>query len=123
MKTDTEQDKSEILLQPPKSGGDLAATKSHEQEIAIINTQEPSVWRTIGRLLREAIFIVFFIGLHWIIKWWLIKTNQEHEWWAEYLLIVSTWYAVIAFTVIFGSELIVQCKRAIEFVWKNIRNK
>jgi len=40
-----------------------------------------------------------------VIKWWLSKTQQGGEWWATYLSSVSILFAVVAFTVIFGSEL------------------
>ena len=84
---------------------------------------EPNVWRTLGRLLHETIYIVFFIGLHWVIKWWLVKTHQDQDWWAQYLLTASIVFAIIAFTVIFGCELVVDCKHAIRFAYNELWKK
>jgi hypothetical protein len=88
---------------------------SHSKE-----SSEPNVWRAVGRLAHESIYIIFFIGTHWAIKWWLVKTHQEQEWWAKYLLNISIAFAVAAFTVIFGVELIVDCKRAIQYAYKEL---
>ena len=123
MKKSDRKDGTEILNPPTSSGDKLAVFESQSQGITTNRLEEPKVWRTIGRLLLEAIYILFFIGLHWLIKWWLTKTDQMHEWWATYLLTVSIFFALILFTVIFGSEVIVDCKHAIEFAWRRVLNK
>ena len=98
---------------------------NHDKEKVVEEGQDslPSIWRTLGRLLHESLYIVFFVGLHWIIKWWLSKTQQGDEWWATYLSSVSILFAVVAFTVIFGSELILDCRQIIVFVLKAFRGK
>ena len=82
------------------------------------NQSAPSIWRTLGRLLHESVYILFFVGVHKLIRWWLITTEQDQEWWARYLLQLSIAFAVIAFTVIFGSELVVDCKVALLFAYR-----
>jgi hypothetical protein len=84
---------------------------------------EPKIGRTLGRLLHEFVYIVFFMGLHWVIKWMLTETHQGNEKWALYLLYVSKVYALTAFTIIFGAELAVDCVRAVKFALRQIRKK
>jgi hypothetical protein len=96
---------------------------NRQQVSGVYDVTEPTIWRTIGRLLHETLYIGFFSGLHWVINWGLVKTHQDQEWSAQYLVHVSKAFAVIAFTVIFGSELIVQCKNAILFAYNEVWKK
>lgn len=104
---------SNARLQGGKSPGSIASYHKSNLERKKNQILEPSIWRTLGRLLHEFVFIVFFIGTHWIIKLSLITTKQQSEWWARYLIDVSRIYAGVAFTVVFGAELIMDCKQAI----------
>lgn len=114
------KDRTEDLNIPSHPNSEQINIVNQVNSLATNSVEEPSVWRTIGRLFTEAIFIFAYIGVHGLIKWWLVKTGQEGEWWAQYLLTVSVFFAIIAFTVIFGCELIVNCKRAIKFAWNNL---
>jgi hypothetical protein len=120
----TKDRKTNDLFSPDVSSRSIVV-RNDSQELERIRTEalEPSIWRTLGRLLHEFIFIAFFIGIHWLIKQVLIRTQQEHEWWAIYLLYVSIIYAAIAFTIIFGAELIVDCKRAVQSAIRRIREE
>jgi hypothetical protein len=111
---------SSDLLRTPEN---LPSEAKEEEIISAENGVHPSAWHIIGRLLHESIYTLFFIGLHWVMKIWLIFTGQENEWWAQYLLTLSIIFALIAFTIIFGCELLVDCKRAIEYLLKNFRRK
>ena len=123
MRTTDRKNQAEILHPPVGSGNTPSVLEPQPQDITTNHLEEPKVWRTIGRLLHEANFILFFIGLHWLIKLWLTKTEQLHEWWATYLLTVSIFFALIVFTVVFGSEVIVDCKHALAFAWRRVLNK
>jgi hypothetical protein len=99
-------------------------TSDNEETIVDLGKDSlPSIWQTLGRLFHESVYIVFFVGLHWLIKWWLTKTHQDQEWWARYLLNVSIVFAVVAFTVVFGCELILDCRQIIRVLLKAFRRK
>ena len=102
---------------------DISAYSPQQVEKPRTEVPEPKVGHTLGRLLHEFLYIAFFMGLHWIIKWGLTKTHQENEPWAVYLLFVSILYALVAFTIIFGAELAVDCVRAIRYAIRQIRKK
>ncbi len=103
------------------SPGGISTYSPQQLEKPDIEVPEPTAGHTLGRLLHEFLYIAFFMGLHWVIKWGLTKTNQENEGWAAYLLYVSILYALVAFTIIFGAELVVDCVRAVKFAVRQIR--
>lgn len=107
---------------PPSDVGtpDHAVSVAGRQqpERPVEEAPEPGIWRTLGRLLRESVYAMCFIGVHWGLKWFLTKTKQEDEWWAVYLLNVTALYALIAVVIIFGAELVTDCIRAIRRILK-----
>lgn len=105
------------------SPGGISTYNSQQVEKPETEVPEPKVGHTLGRLLHEFLYIAFFMGLHWVIKWGLTKSHQENEPWAVYLLFVSILYALVAFTIIFGAELVVDCVRAVKFAIRQIRKK
>jgi hypothetical protein len=107
----------------PLPSGPLVPHKSEQIVAPSTNRPEPSAWHTIGRLFNEFIYIAFFLGSHWLLKLWLKETGQDKEWWAIYLLNVSILFAVIAFTGIFGSELIADCKHAVDFIIEQFKKR
>jgi hypothetical protein len=131
MSRKTKTDKPAVPPFDPPIEGKIVTANTKAPELAKIPDEPqpqdgepespPSAGRILGRLVHEAIYTIFFIGTHYLIKLWLVATGQMNEWWAQYLLTLSIIFALVAFTIIFGCELIVDCKRAIENAWKNIR--
>lgn len=120
----TEQRKKSVTLDVDTANRSISTHEGHQQlEKLGTDALEPSIWHTLGRLLHEFIYIVFFMALHAVIKWGLTETHQEKERWAIYLLYVSIVYALTAFTVIFGAELVVDCVRAVRYALRQIRKK
>jgi hypothetical protein len=82
---------------------------------------EPSPWRPLARVGREAILLIFYLGQHWLVRWTEKLTGLEHEWWARVLLALSAIYAVIGFGVITGAELVTDCWEAVAYMMRRIR--
>jgi hypothetical protein len=99
-----------------KSHGTIASYDKSNLERKKNPVLEPSIWRTLGRLLHEFVVILFFISTHWIIKLWLLATQQQNELWVRYLIDVSIIFATTTFTIIFGAEMIGDCAQAIRFL-------
>ena len=118
-----ESHKTSTLFDVSTSPGGISAYSPQQIEKPETEVPEPKLGRTLGRLFHEFLYIAFFVGLHWAIKWGLTKTHQENESWATYLLFVSILYALVAFTIIFGAELTVDCVRAVRSAIRYIRKK
>jgi hypothetical protein len=110
------------LMEPPQSkrneetsGSDTGAT-GH-------NSSEVNLWRLLGRLGTEAVLIGFFVGQKWILKLLIHSTRLEDEWWARWLMSVSALFAVVGFTVIAGSELVIDCAAALRAARRAIRGE
>ena len=100
----------------PNQTQDLQPTSN----LANDSFEEPSGIQLITRLLIESLFVFFLIGIHWLLKLSLEYTKFENEWWAKFLLTITVWFAIISFTVIFGCEVIINCKRAIKYTWTEL---
>lgn len=80
-------------------------------------------WQLLVRLFGDAVLIGFFVGQKWALKSLISYTHMGEEWWARWLMAVSAFFAVVAFTVFAGSELVVFCAAALRLAWRAIKGK
>jgi hypothetical protein len=99
------------------------SNESRQLEQTGVGTFEPNVWRTLGRLSHEFIVILAIIFIHWFIKLWSAKTQEENDWLVIFLIYAIKVFAAIAFPIIFGAELIADCKQAVQYAIRRFREK
>jgi hypothetical protein len=75
---------------------------------------EPTFRTSLGRLLREAVHVVFFVGLHWLTTWSIHQTRQEKTWWAPILENGTAIFAVAGILGLGGIELLVDLILAVK---------
>jgi hypothetical protein len=85
--------------------------------------QEHTFWTSLGRIAREALHVVFFVGTHWAVRWVIAALGEQHTWWAPILENGTAIFAVVGILALGGIELIVDIILAVRDAIHRIRHR